>query len=268
MSCTRKYVLCLAALIVILLLAALAVKLRTSERLRIAWNRSRYFYDGRHVLKGNQHAVIFDLDGELWVRDKHAGTFMRFIPGSGIELEGEQNLSMSSARSGRRVMYKLRPQWASDAAQDHSPALPELQTNGYYLYFEQRLYSNDTVLSYYKDAAYGPGGLFFTEPDTGKHIALSNYSTVYVPVPDENSFAGPTNWLWAAAANRRYVDSSVTGITARSAWDTRYLRKTAVPASRFAPGKPGDIAVDKTYIYLYHSASAGWLRISADTNWK
>ena len=268
MTGMKKYFILFSAVAALLLLCALIVKLRYSERFRIAWNHTRYFYDGRHTLKGEPRAVIFDLDGELWVRDKHSGSFMRFVPGSGIELSGEQNLSMSSSREGERVMYKLRPQWASDAAHDHSPPLQELPTNGYYLYFEQRLYSNDTVISYYKDAAYGPGGLFFTEPESGQHIAQSNYSTVYVPVPEKESFAGPSNWLWAAAANKRYVDNAVTGSNAQSAWDTRYMRVTAVPESRFSPGNPGDCAVNQKYLYLYQSSSTGWLRISADTGWQ
>jgi hypothetical protein len=255
-------------MLILLLAGILVVKMRTSERLRIAWNRTRYFYDGRHVLSGNERAVIFDLDGELWVRDKKSGAFMRLIPGTGIELEGEQNLSMSSAREGMRVMYKLRPQRKTDAAHDQSPGNHSLWTNDYVLYFEQRLYSNDTVIAYYKDAAYGPGGLFFSDPSTGEHIARSNYSTVYVPAPETGSFAGPSNWLWAAAANRRFVETAVTGTAAQAAWDNRYLRKTAVPAARNTPGKPGDIAVDDRYVYLYHSSSTGWLRVKIDTGWR
>jgi hypothetical protein len=255
--------------ILVLLLAGLFIlKLRISERFRIAWNRTRYFYDGRHTLKGNERAVIFDLDGELWVRDKKSGAFMRLIPGAGIELEGEQNLSMSSARDGIRVMFKLRPQKKAEAEHDRSSGSLPLWTNDYFLYFEQRLYSNDTIIAYYKDAAYGPGGLFFTDPSSGDHIACSNYSTVYVPSPDTGSFAGPSNWLWAAAANRRYVETAVTGTAAQAAWDRRYLRRTVVPAARNAPGRPGDIAVDDTYVYVYHSPSTGWIRIKIDADWQ
>lgn len=263
----KSLLLILSAVLVLLLAGMLALKLRSSERLRIAWNRNRYFYDGRHVLKGSERAVIFDLDGELWVRDKKSGAFMRFIPGAGIEFEGEQNLSLSSARTGMRVMYKLRPQRKTDAAYDHSAGIRPLWTNDYFLYFEQRLYSNDTIIAYYKDAAYGPGGLFFTDPSTGGHIAYSNYSTVYVPVPETDCFAGPSNWLWAAAANRRYVETAVTGTAAQAAWDNRYLRRTAVPAARDAPGSHGDIAFDDTYMYVYHSPSTGWIRVETDTGW-
>ena len=165
-------------------------------------------------------------------------------------------------------MFKLRPQHAADARADWRDAVWRPDTNEFLLYLEQRRYSNDTQVSYYKDAAYGPGGLFFVEPDTGAHIARSNYSTLYVPAPTEGAHAGPSNWLWAAAANRLFVEATVTGDAAQAAWDARYWRRVPLPSSRSAPGMPGDLACDGTHVYLYPSASSGWLRIRLDTDWQ
>ncbi len=156
---------------------------------------------------------MFDLAGELWVRDFRMNDYIRLIPRSGIELCGEQNLSLSSARSGLRTMYKLRPQYSVQARDDY------------------------------------------------------HSRTVYVPSPDSASFAGPSNWLWAAAANRAYVDAAVTSAPARSLWDSRYYQRVPVPASRSAPGAPGDLACDGTNLYLYHSRQSGWLRIRSDPAW-
>ena len=253
--------------IIVLALAALAYKVYWSEQVRLYWNHPLYFFDGRHKLSGDARGITADLRGDLWIRDADSGRFMRLIPNAGIELAGEQNLSMVSARDGRRTMYKLRPQFSASAKDDFRDAAWEPDSNQYRLYFEQRRYSNDTLVSYYKDCAYGPGGLFFVLPDTGEHVARSNFSTLYVPAPTPGAFAGPTGWLWAAAANRAFVEDSVTGGAARAAWDAAYYRKVAPPANRRAPGVPGDLAVDGRYLYIYHSATAGWLRFSCDSAW-
>ena len=208
-----------------LLCVAFIKKLTVSEQLRIAWNRPRFFYDGRHKLDADSRAVIFDLAGELWVRDRATTQYIRIIPRAGLDLCGEQNVSFVSDRDGQRAMLKLRPQWTVDAADDYSGAPWEFVTNVYQLYFEQRRYSNDVLMAHYKDAAYGPGGLFFVDPATGEHIARSNYSTVYVPTPDSAAHAGPPEWLWAAAANRAFVEEAITGRIAQAAWDGRYLRQ-------------------------------------------
>ncbi|NLF38856.1 hypothetical protein GX586_05385 [bacterium] len=253
-----------AAACTLMLAGALAYKVYWSEQARLYWNHPLHFFDGRHTLAGDAGAVTFDLSGELWVRDRRSGTFIRLVPDAGIELSGEQGVSLSSSRQGRRVMYKLRPQFAADAAPDWKDAAWAPSSNDYYLYFEQRAYSNDAVLSYYKDCRYGPGGLFFVDPATGAHIAGSNYSTLYVPSPDAPA-AGPSNWLWAAAANRAFVEAAVTGGAARAAWDQTYWRRVQPPARRTAPGEPGDLATDGTFIYLY--SSSGWLRFKADSVW-
>jgi len=244
--------------------AAIALKLTRSERLRIMWNTPLYLFDGRHKLHGDPAAVILDTPAELWIRSGASGQFVRIIPRSGIELEAEQNVSMVSRRSGERTMYKLRPQFAQDAQADVCDAAWQPGSNDYLLFLEQRRYSNDVLVSYYKDAAYGPGGLFFVDPKTGAHVARGNFSTVYVPAPDEAACAGPSNWLWAAAANRQFVESTVTGTSAAAAWDARYFRRVDVPGSQTAPGQPGDLACDGTYLYLYHSAAKGWLRVPAE----
>jgi len=248
--------------------AALAWKLWRSEQLRIAWNAPRYLYDGRHVLDADSRAAFFDLAGELWIRDRHdSNAYVRVIPRAGIELCGEQNVSFTSSRAGERRMYKLRPQRDGDAHGDARGMAWAPRSNEYRLYFEQRLYSNDVLIGYYKDAAYGPGGLFFVDPRTGARIAGSQYSTLYVPSPSDGEGAGPGAWLWAAAANRAFVEERVTGSAARATWDARYLRRVAVPAQRHAPGEQGDIAYDDIHVYLYVSPSAGWTRIRAELDW-
>lgn len=253
--------------IVLALAAGLAVKLYRSEQLRIAWNAPRYLYDGRHKLDADSRAVFFDLAGELWVRDKVSTQFVRIVPRAGLELCGEQNVSFVSARDGQRTMFKLRPQRSDAARDDHAPVTWAPAANQYFLYLEQRCYSNDILCGYYKDAAYGPGGLFFVDPATGAHIAHSNYSTLYVPPPRTETHAGPPAWLWAAAANRAFVEESVTGATAAAAWDARFFRRAAVPTARTAPGQPGDLACDGTYLYVYPSTTAGWLRLRLDATW-
>ena len=259
----RYAILCAALAVVVWL----AIRLARSERLRIAWNGARYFYDGRHKLHADSAAVILDTSGELWIRDAGTGEWVRIVPRAGVDLAGEQNVSFSSARSGARTMYKLRPQFDDDARADATHAAWPPPSNSFSLYIEQRHYSNDLLVSYYKDCAFGPGGLFFTRPDTGRHVAQSNFSTVYVPEPVPGSGAGPDAWLWAAAANRRFVEHTVTGPVARSTWDHRYLRRVAAPASPSAPGAPGDIAWDGTYLYLYSGQGAGWRRVALDATW-
>ena len=243
-------------LIGFLALAALIWKLFTSEQLRIAWNNPLHFFDGRHKLSGTEKSVNFDLKGELWIRDKSSGEFVRIIPDAGIEFTGEQNLSFSSSRTGERKMLKLRPQWSNDAVKDYKYAEWIYETNRYLLYFEQRNYSNDNLNSYYKDFAYGRGGLFFVNPETGEHIAHKNFSTVYVPVPKVESYAGPTNWLWAAAANRRFVEESISKII------------TAPPKKKTTPGKKGQLAFDDKYMYFHTGDPAGWIRVMTDQEWE
>jgi hypothetical protein len=256
-----------AALLLAAAGALIALTLMRSERLRIMWNTPLYLFDGRHKLHGGPAAAILDTPAELWIRSGASGQFVRIVPRAGIELEAEQNISMVSSRKGERTMYKLRPQFAQDAQTDACDAAWHPSSNEFFLFLEQRRYSNDVLVSYYKDAAYGPGGLFFVDPNTGAHVARGNFSTVYVPAPDEAACAGPSNWLWAAAANRQFVESAVTGAPAAAAWDARYFRRVAVPSSRSAPGQQGDLACDGSNLYLYHSASTGWLRVPVEAEW-
>ncbi len=242
-------------LICIVAFTTLIWKLWTSEQLRIAWNHPLHFYDGRHKLSGTDRSVVFDLKGELWVRDKFNGKFVRIIPNAGIELAGEQNISFSSARTGKRKMLKLRPQWSNNAENDYKNATWSENTNNYLLYFEQRNYSNDNLISYYKDCAYGKGGLFFVNPANKKHIAHENFSTVYVPEPKVETHAGPSNWLWAAAANRKFVEDSING------------QIVAPPKKRTSHGKKGQTAFDDKYMYFYTGGSAGWIRVKIDKEW-
>ncbi|MCX7005013.1 MAG: hypothetical protein NTV22_17295 [bacterium] len=228
---TRNNIVCLS-IIILALIAGLVVKLFYSEQLRIAWNNPRYFYDGRHKVDGDSRAVFFDLAGELWVRDKVSTQYVRIIPRAGLELSGEQNVSFVSARSGQRAMFKLRPQCSGDARDDYSPMTWAPASNQYFLYFEQRAYSNDVLRGHYKDAAYGPGGLFFVDPATGDHIAHSNFSTLYVPPPTTEAHAGPPAWLWAAAANRAFVETTVTGAMARRDGGGRMGRALLPPQPR------------------------------------
>jgi len=249
------------------MVAALDYKLSTSERVRILWNGTRYFYDGRHKVSGSPQSVNFDLDGELWIKNKKTGKFIRLIPDAGIELEDEQNISLTSSRKGDRTMLKLRPQFEQNAENDYLNGSWQQKSNQYYLYFEQRQYSsNDVLTSYYKDAAYGLGGIFFVDPETGKHVAHENFSTLYVPEPTEKSYAGPSNWLWAAAANKQFVETTVTGKIAEAVWNEKYYKRVNPPKNKMSPGNPGDIAFDDNFIYIYHSKNKGWLRIKTDSD--
>ena len=243
-------------LICFIAVAAFVWKLFTSEQLRIVWNHPLHFYDGRHKLSGTDKSVNFDLKGELWIRDKTSGEFVRIIPNAGIEFTDEQNLSFSSSRTGERKMLKLRSQWSNDAEKDYKSAEWVYKTNKYLLYFEQRDYNNDDLISYYKDFAYGRGGLFFVNPENGDHIAHKNFSTVYVPEPKVESYAGPTNWLWAAAANRKFVEESISNII------------TTPPKKRTSSGKKGQMAFDDKYMYFYTGDSTGWIRVKTDQEWE
>ena len=242
-----------------LLIIALAWKLWTSEQLRIAWNHPLFFYDGRHKLSGTDRSVNFDLQGELWVRDKASGKFIRIIPNAGIEFCDEQNISFSSARDGKRKMLKIRPMRAADAENDFkiSEKSPIANpTNDFMLFFEQRNYDGDNLISYHKDFAFGNGGLFFVNPETGAHIAKENFSTVYVPEPLEKNYAGPKKLLWAAAANRKFVEDYVDG------------KIVPPPKNKFASGKKGQLAFDENFAYFYIGKSNGWIRIKIDKKWK
>jgi len=246
---------------------AFFVKLYKSEQLKIFWNSSNYFYDGRHKVYGTPQSVNFELDGELWIKNKKTGKFIRLVPDAGIEFQGEQNLSFVNERNGNRTMYKLRPQLSKNAEKDYLSEKWLQNSNQYFLYFEQRNYSsNDTLISYYKDAAYGKGGIFFVNPETGNHIAHENFSTLYVPEPSEKSYAGPSNWLWAAAANKKFVENSVTGKIAESVWNEKYYKRVIPPENKMSPGEPGDISFDENFIYIYHSKEKGWLRIKTDND--
>jgi len=217
-----------------LLIIALAWKLWTSEQLRIAWNHPLFFYDGRHKLSGTDRSVNFDLQGELWVRDKASGKFIRIIPNAGIEFCDEQNISFSSARDGKRKMLKIRPMRAADAENDFkiSEKSPIANpTNDFMLFFEQRNYDGDNLISYHKDFAFGNGGLFFVNPETG---AL----------------------LWAAAANRKFVEDYVDG------------KIVPPPKNKFASGEKGQLAFDENFAYFYIGKSNGWIRIKIDKKWK
>jgi len=258
-------------LIIILLLSVSAIvffiKLYKSEQLKIFWNKTIYFYDGRHKVYGTPQSVNFDLEGELWIKNKKNGKFIRLIPDAGIEFENEQNLSFVNQRSGNRTMYKLRSQLFKNAENDFLSRKWQPNTNQYFLYFEQREYSsNDFLISYYKDVAYGKGGLFFVNPQTGEHIARDNFSTLYVPMPNEKSYAGPSNWLWAAAANKKFVEISVTGKTAETVWNEKYYKKVKPPENKMSKGESGDISFDENFVYIYHSKEKGWLRIKVDND--
>ncbi|MCX7846551.1 MAG: hypothetical protein N2595_00745 [bacterium] len=251
-----------------LALVALGWKVSVSEQVRIAWNAARYFYDGRHKLDGDARAVWFDLAGELWVRARDAsGMYVRIIPQAGVELVGEQSVSFVSGREGVRRMYKLRPQRADEAARDTRPLGWEAERNEYRLYGEQRVYSNEVLVGYYKDFAYGAGGIFFVDPRSGERVAGRHYSTVYVPAPSDEGGAGPREWLWAAAANRGFVEASVTGSLAREVWDRRYVRVAAAPSSRWSPGEVGMMAWDGTNVYLYVGSEVGWVKLKVDEMW-
>jgi len=74
--------------------------------------------------------------------------------------------------------------------------------------------------------------------------------------------------LWIrSGASGQFVESAVTGAPAAAAWDARYFRRVAVPSSRSAPGQQGDLACDGSNLYLYHSASTGWLRVQVEAEW-
>ena len=106
-----------------------------------------------------------------------------------------------------------------------------------------------------RDCAEEAGLPKLVNPETGKHIAHENFSTLYVPEPKAGSYAGPTNWLWAAAANRKYVEEAVAG------------KITIPPKKRNSPGKRGQTAFDEKYMYFHTGNSSGWIRIKIDEDW-
>lgn len=251
-------------------LALITLKLYRSERLRLWWNTPLYLYDGRHTITANSSGIDFRTPGEVRVSPplSQSNAAIRLIPSGGIDLAGEQSVSFSAARAGKRMQYRLRPQLPENARDDliSRTHFPTQET--WRLYFEQRDYNATHLIAYYKDAAYGPGGLFFTDPRTGAHIAHDNYSTLYVPSPEDNSHAGPNEWLWAAAANRAFVESRMTGTLARAYWDARYCRRVKVPAHSHSPGTPGDIAWNEQYFYFYVNKTTGWKRVQfTDDTW-
>lgn len=251
----------LYVLATITLIIIVALTLYRSEQLRLWWNVPLYLYDGRHKISADSSGIDIATPGEVRITAAHTDAYIRLIPFSGIDLSGEQHISFSETRSAARHQYRLRPQHTFDADTDYAlPAtFPTQQT--WQLYFEQRAYDGTNLLYYYKDLAYAPGGLFFVNPRTRVPIAPDVYSTLYVPTPEDNTTAGPNEWLWAAAANRAFVEMRVTGALARTTWDERYTRRVAPPAARHASGKPGDIAWDDIYFYIYISPETGWKRI-------
>jgi hypothetical protein len=65
--------------------------------------------------------------------------------------------------------------------------------------------------------------------------------------------------------NDKFLLSLITGTSG----DTTFVEYVSVPSHSAAPGKPGQIASDGTYLYVYQENGAGkvWGRIALDFNW-
>ena len=73
-----------------------------------------------------------------------------------------------------------------------------------------------------------------------------------MPEPKTDTYAGLTNWLWDAAATRKFVEEAVAGKT------------IAPPKKRNSPGKGGQTAFDEKYIFFHTGSSSGWIRIKIE----
>ena len=145
-------------------LILLGIKLYYSEQLKIAWNRPKYLYDGRHYLTGDEKSALMLVRNELLVArgDEASNRWekaVRIVPGGGIEMIGEDSLSFSTSRKGLRSMLKLRPMMKEDAAKDVTKPIEGRGDWG--LYLERRLYDGDELKGLERDLLFDENGACF-----------------------------------------------------------------------------------------------------------
>ena len=145
-------------------LILLGIKLYYSEQLKIAWNRPKYLYDGRHYLTGDEKSALMLVRNELLVArgDEASNRWekaVRIVPGGGIEMIGEDSLSFSTSRKGLRSMLKLRPMMTEDAAKDVTKPIEGRGDWG--LYLERRLYDGDELKGLERDLLFDENGACF-----------------------------------------------------------------------------------------------------------
>lgn len=156
----------LVSILIFSALVLFGIKLYYSEQLKIAFNRPKYLYDGRHYLTGDEKSALMLVRNELLIaRGEEASNrwekAVRVVPGGGIELTGEDSVSFSTSRKGRRGMLKLRPMKKEDAAKDKEKPIEDPGEWG--LYLERRTYDGDELTGLERDLLFdGSGASFLT----------------------------------------------------------------------------------------------------------
>ena len=152
-------------IIIFIALVLLGIKLYYSEQLRIAFNRPKYLYDGRHYLTGDERGARFYLKDQLLLASEKGGTDrwekgIRIVPGGGIEMIGEDSLNFTTSRKGERRMLKFRPMKKEDADNEKTSPIPESE-DGWGLYLERRLYEDDELKGLERDLLIDEKGVRF-----------------------------------------------------------------------------------------------------------
>lgn len=152
------------SIIILTALVLFGIKLYYSEQLKIAWNRPKYLYDGRHYLTGDEKSALMLVRNELLVGrgDEDSNRWekaVRVVPGGGIELIGEDSLSFTTSRKGIRSMLKLRPMMKEDAAKDEEKPIEGRGDWG--LYLERRIYDGDELKGLERDLLFDESGARF-----------------------------------------------------------------------------------------------------------
>ena len=152
------------SIIVLIALVLLGIKLYYSEQLKIAFNRPKYLYDGRHYLTGNNESALMLVRNELLIGrgDEVSNRWdkaVRVVPGGGIEMIGEDSLSFTTSRKGYRSMLKLRPMMKEDAEKDKTKPIGTPGDWG--LYLERRVYDGDELKGMERDLLFDENGACF-----------------------------------------------------------------------------------------------------------
>ena len=152
------------SIIVLIALVLLGIKLYYSEQLKIAFNRPKYLYDGRHYLTGNNESALMLVRNELLIGrgDEVSNRWdkaVRVVPGGGIEMIGEDSLSFTTSRKGYRSMLKLRPMMKEDAEKDKTKPIGTPGDWG--LYLERRIYDGDELKGMERDLLFDESGPCF-----------------------------------------------------------------------------------------------------------
>lgn len=152
------------SLVILIALVLLGIKLYYSEQLKIAFNRPKYLYDGRHYLTGDEKSALMLVRNELLIArgDEKSNRWekaVRVVPGGGIEMIGEDSLSFTTSRKGSRSMLKLRPMMKEDAEKDKTKPIEGQGDWG--LYLERRLYDGDELKGMERDLLFDENGACF-----------------------------------------------------------------------------------------------------------